>query len=134
MPVITYHKPFEQRIIDAACIYWDVPVEYFIKCGLKGSCQAVYRRRVLFYLTKENTMYGIKDIGRKYSVSYTQVYKGILEIESQKAVYRQVAEDVREIRNLAYNLEADYVTQIVCLKKMKRRKQSNESVAQIGLF
>jgi len=66
MAEITYEvlqKPIEERIIDAACIYWDVKRAYFRQKTEEST--VVYRKSVVYYLLKKNTIYSYKSIAGK---------------------------------------------------------------------
>ena len=120
MADITYNvirKPIEERIIDAACIYWEVPRTYFAKTTFKNESTVVYRRRVVCYLLKQNTIYSFKGIASKFGfLSTSRVIEGVEKIEVHKRIYRQTCEDINQIQFLADKLDADFITTTIFLK------------------
>jgi chromosomal replication initiation ATPase DnaA len=121
MPEITYQilqKPIEERILDAASIYWDVPRTYFAKTKFKDETTIVYRRRVVFSLLKQNTVYSFKEIASKFGfLSTSRVIEGVEEIEVQKRIYRQICEDINQIQFLADKLDCDFITTTIQLSQ-----------------
>jgi chromosomal replication initiation ATPase DnaA len=123
MADITYQvlrKPIEERLIDAACIYWEVPRTYFAKNCNKADSTVVYRRRVLLYLLKSNTIYSLKELVTKFGfTSHKQVSDGVEEVEAQKNIYGQINNDINQITFLASKLDAEFVTTTVSLINKK---------------
>lgn len=126
MATVTYQlmqKPIEQRIIDAACIYWEVERAYFSKIGGKDESTAFYRKSIIYYLIKHNTTYSFKEIAGLFGfVSHSAVLKAVDGIEAQKKVLKQVSNDLNQILHLADKLDADFITTEVRLINNKIEK------------
>lgn len=123
MAEITYQvikKPIEERLIDAACIYWNVSRQYFSKPDVKKEHQMVYRRRVVCYLIKQNTIYSFREIATKFGfLSPQRIMEGIEEIECRKDIYKQICDDLNQISFLADKLDADFITSSIVLENKK---------------
>lgn len=111
MAKITYQvvqKPIEQRIIDAACIYWDVDKKYFTEGNPDRN--ATYRKAVLCYLIKHNTTYSTRFIadlfGRR---SHAPVLRLIDNLTATKEKIRQHSEDINNILLMSDQLDADFM-------------------------
>lgn len=114
MATVTYQlmqKPVEQRLIDAACIYWEVERPYFSKIGGKEESTVFYRKSIIYYLIKHNTTYSYKEIAGLFGfISHAAVLKAVDGIEAQKKVLKQVSNDLHQILFLADKLDADFIT------------------------
>jgi chromosomal replication initiation ATPase DnaA len=116
-------KPIEQRLIDAASIYWDVDRMYFYKVCGKEESTAFYRRSIVYTLIKQNTTYSFKEIAGLFGFkSHSAVLKAIDEIDAQRKVLRQVSNDLNQILHLADKLDADFITTEVKLINNKIEK------------
>jgi chromosomal replication initiation ATPase DnaA len=113
MPEITYkvvQKPVEERLIDAACIYWGVDRQYFSKASYKAESTVVYRKSVLYYLLKNNTIYSFKEIAGKFGfIQHGAVIKAVENIDAQKNVLKQVSNDINQIQHLSDKLDAEFI-------------------------
>lgn len=114
MATITYQviqKPFEQRVIDAACVYWDVERGYFSKTSDKENSTVVYRKSIVYYLIKNGTTYSYKEIAGLFGfLSHAHVIKLCDGVDAQKNVLKQVRDDVNQIQFLSDKLDADFVS------------------------
>lgn len=110
-------KPIEERIIDAACIYWEVDRSYFTRDGEKKSatkdsaCTTVtYRKSVIYYLIKSNTTYSFKFIADKFGfLSHQPVMRLIENLDSTKEIFKQHFNDINQIQHLADKLDASFI-------------------------
>lgn len=101
-------KPIEERIIDAACIYWEVEREYFFQKG--GDTTVTYRKGIIYYLIKQETTYSFKFMAQKFGfLSHQPVLRLVENLESTKKIYKQHFNDLNQIRLLADKLDADYI-------------------------
>src|ERR1700759_3271106 len=108
-------KPIEERLIDAACIYWEVEREYFSqKCE---QSTIVYRKSVLYYLLKKNTVFSYKSIAEMFGfLSHQPVMRSVENIEAQQGVYKQTKDDLAQISLLAEKLDYKLITVGIELK------------------
>ena len=114
MPEITYEvlkKPIEERLIDAACLYWDVDRDFFRKDKKDTDYTGMVRKKyILFYLLKTNTAYSDQEISDKFGfLSRCSIRRGVETVEAQKDIYRQTLNDIEAIKNIANNLDASFV-------------------------
>ena len=111
MATITYEvhkKPIEERIIDAACIYWEVGREYFSQ--KRGDTNITYRKGVIYYLIRQNTTYSFAFIADKFGfLSHQPVLRLVENLESTKGIYKQHLNDINEIQLLADKLDASFI-------------------------
>lgn len=123
MAEITYQlikKPIEERLLDAACIYWNVTRQYFAKPENKKETTTVYRRRVVCYLLKQNTIYSYREIATKFGfLSTSRIQEGVEEIDARKDIYKQICDDINQISYLADKLDADFITSSISLENKK---------------
>lgn len=117
MPVITFQiiqKPLEERLIDAACVYWNVEREYFSRNDRRD--EIVYRRDLLHYLLKTKTNYSPKEIADRFKFkSRCTVIRGIELIEARRNIYRHIANDIAQVENLAAKLAASFISTTIIL-------------------
>ncbi len=107
-------KPIEERMIDAACIYWDVERSYFSKKTEEST--VVYRKSVLYYLIKTNTIFSYKSIAEMFGfLSHQPVMRSVENIEAQKNIYKQTFNDIKQITQLADKLDASFITTSIML-------------------
>lgn len=111
MATITYQliqKPIEERIIDAACIYWDVERSYFSQT--KTDTNATYRKGIVYLLIKQNTTYTLEFMAKKFGfLSHQPVLRLIENISATKEVIKQHAADINQIQLLADKLDATFI-------------------------
>jgi chromosomal replication initiation ATPase DnaA len=109
MATITYQiiqKPIEERIIDAACIYWEVERSYFFQ--KRGDTNVTYRKGIIYYLIKQNTTYSFAFMAEKFGfLSHQPVLRLVENLESTKKIYKQHFNDINEIQRIADKLDAD---------------------------
>lgn len=117
MATVTYkviQKSIEERIIDAACIYWNVDREYFSRKSEESTI--VYRKSVLYYLIKKNTVFSYKSIAEMFGfLSHQPVMRSVENIEAQKDIYKQTFNDLKQIGQLADKLDASFITTSITL-------------------
>lgn len=113
-------KPIEQRIIDAACIYWDLDCDFFHYKGESGgarrkgrtknsSSAASYKKSIVYYLLKEKTAYSYPELARIFNyISHMPVIRSVETIACQKDIYKQIKTDLSSIEAIADNLAARF--------------------------
>jgi chromosomal replication initiation ATPase DnaA len=126
MATITYQviqKPIEERILDAACIYWELDRTYFTKTEERPESTEYYRKSIVYYLIKMNTQYSYREIANKLGYkTHMPVLRSVDMIESHKKIYKQCSSDLNQIQHLADILDADYVTTSISLVNNKIQK------------
>lgn len=134
MAEITYQviqKPIEQRIIDAACIYWDVERTYFglsedVNVGTaKGRIDETisYRRSIICYLIK--TITNMPDTGIAALMgraSRSGVIRSIESIDARKDVQKSIHHDINQISHLANIIDAQFISTSIKLINNKIQK------------
>lgn len=107
-------KPIEERIIDAACIYWDVDRSYFFQ--KRSDTNVTYRKGIIYYLIKQNTTYSYKFMAEKFGfLSHQPVLRLVENIDSTKGIYKQHFNDMNEIQRLADILDAEFIEREIVL-------------------
>lgn len=120
MAAITYQtkvlqKPVEERIIDAACIYWNVEREYFHQKDTDRNL--TYRKGIIYYLIKKSTTYSFKFMAGKFGfLSHQPVKRLVDNLDSTKNIYKQHFNDMEQILALANKLNAECFTVEVKVK------------------
>lgn len=126
MATITYQiiqKPYEQRVIDAACVYWNVERGYFSKVSSKEDSTVVYRKSIVYYLIKNGTSYSFKEIANMFGfLSHAHVLKLCDGVDAQKSVLKQVNNDINQIQFLSDKLDADFISTDIKLINNKIEK------------
>lgn len=121
MANVTYsvlQKPLEERLIDAACIYWDVAPEFFSMKGKDGETQ---KRHILFYMLKEQAGMQIPAIAERFEFKHkSSVFDAVENIEIGQGIYPPIARQIRDIMGIAANLDAEMVTVSVQLHSRKK--------------
>lgn len=111
MATLTYQtqvlqKPIEERIIDAACIYWDVEREYFLQKDTDRNL--TYRKGIIYYLIKKETTYSYQFIAEMFGfLSHQPVKRLVDNLDSTKNIYKQHFNDIGQIQGLANKLNAE---------------------------
>lgn len=117
MATIIYNvvqKSIEERIIDAACIYWNVERYYF--CQKTEESTVVYRKSIVYYLIKKNTVFSYKSIAEMFGfLSHQPVMRSVENIEAQKNIYKQTFNDLKQIIELADKLDASFIATSITL-------------------
>lgn len=121
MAEITYQviqKPLEERIIDAACVYYDVSRDYFQQ--KTNDTEIVYRKAIVYYLLKNHTILSLKAIAKKFGfIGHQPVMRLVENIEAQKGIYKQTLNDLNQVLHIADKLDAEFVTTSVQLVHKK---------------
>jgi len=111
MATVTYEvvqKPIEERVIDAACIYWEVDRAYFFQ--KKQNTDITYRKGIIYYLIKQNTTYSYEFMAKKFGfLSHQPVLRLVENIDSTKGIYKQTFNDINQIQHLADKLDANFI-------------------------
>lgn len=119
MPTITYQvlqKPIEERIIDAACIYWNVERPYFAQKAGRDESTVFYRKSICYYLIKQHTILSYKEMARRFGYAgHAPVIRSIDLIEASKKISKQVSCDLNQISHLADKLDADFIERNIVL-------------------
>ena len=113
MAKLTYQviqKPIEERLIDAACVYWEVERPYFSQ--KTQDTTVVYRKSVLYYLIKTACPhFTFENLAGKFGfLSHQPVMRAVEKIEAQKNIYKQTFNDINQISHLADKLDATFIT------------------------
>lgn len=123
MAKITYQllqKPIEERIIDAACIYWEVDRPYFSMVDCVNQSTVVYRKSIIYYLMKQNTTLSLKEMANKLGfVAHMPVTRSIENIDALKGVYKETNNDLNQIQHLADMLVSDCIIKEITLVNNK---------------
>ena len=126
-------KPIEQRIVDAACIYWDLEPDFFYYKGdptermrkgrTKNSSSALaYKKSIVYYLLKQKTPYSYPELAKMFNyIGHQPVIRAVDTINCQQSIYKQIKNDLHEIEAIADNLAAcfDVVSINVFLSNMQ---------------
>lgn len=111
MPKLTFQllqKPIEERIIDAACVYWGVERDYFFQ--KRSDTNVTYRKGIIYFLIKQNTTYSFKFMAEKFGfLSHQPVLRLIENIDSTQKIYKQHFNDINQIQLLADKLDAAFM-------------------------
>lgn len=98
-------RPIEERIIDAACIYWGIDRAYFEKGKLDAD--VTYRKAIIYYLLKKHTTYSLNRIASFFGFKSHQAVGRLIEnLEATKNVFKQHKEDILQIEKMAEQLTA----------------------------
>ena len=111
-------KPLADRLIDAACIYWDTTREALNgrTHASGGGHLATRNRAILFYLLSKDAELPYQAIADRFDVVKSAVWEGVDNVDSQQGVYRTISEQLAAIRRIAENLNAQLVTMDVRLE------------------
>lgn len=111
MATITYQvlqKPIEERIIDAACVYWEVNRDYFFQ--KRSDTNVTYRKGIIYYLIKQNTTYSYKFMAEKFGfLSHQPVLRLVENLDATKNIFKQHFNDINQIQYLADKLDAEFI-------------------------
>ena len=111
-------KPLEVRLLEAACIYWNVDMEYLKQKSDKQVI--VYRRKLLYYLIRKETALSLRDVSDLFDFANSEpVRKAVEEIETTKNIYRAISSDLDQLLKIANNLDAQIITMQVELHTTK---------------
>lgn len=100
-------KPLDKRLLDAACIYYDVPPEFFkTKRGTEGD---VLKKQVFIYLLHTEGQISYNDIKTDYGFGKSTISQSIEKIAAQKNVYRTLNEQIENIKNIAGILQCNLI-------------------------
>lgn len=102
-------KPLEERLLDAACIYWGKPRDFFKDRGARKQ-KDVIKWHILFYLMITDNALGLRDLSSEYGISKSAIGEIMRKMEFQKGIYRTVADDIKAVRQIADNLDAEMIT------------------------
>jgi chromosomal replication initiation ATPase DnaA len=102
LPVIS--KPMTERIIRAACAYFDISEEQLTERS--NETTIVYRRNLVMYLIKDNVVnISQARIGHRLGlIGHSTVSRAIDTIAAQKNIYAQTKHDLNSILEIANNL------------------------------
>jgi chromosomal replication initiation ATPase DnaA len=116
----TLKKPIEERLIDAACIYYDVDREYFFNKNKREDSTVMQRKGIVYYLLRERTSMSFKQIAEKFGfVGHQPALRIVDNISSTKNIYKQLLNDLTEIERIASTLEAELITVDIKLTNKK---------------
>lgn len=115
-------KPIDERIVDAACIYYEVDRSYFFE--KTSDTTVVYKKSIVYYLLKQHTSFTFRYIAEKFGfIGHQPVMRLVDNIDAQKDILRQIREDIKHIMIIADTLDAEIITTNVHLI-MKRGDSS----------
>lgn len=121
MAKITYEvtqKPIEERIIDAACIYWEVDRQYFFQ--KRSDTNVTYRKGIIYYLIKQNTTYSYAFMAEKFGfLSHQPVLRLVDNLSCTKEKIKQHLNDINQIQSLSDKLDASFITSEIRLVNNK---------------
>lgn len=127
------YRPIEDRIIEAACNYWNVERSYFENKNVDGILS--YRKSIVYYLLKEHTGYSLKLIARMFGFQSHQPVKRLIEIlDSSKDVYPEQRRDLANVFDMAekMNVVNDYAFKVVAEKPRRKNKKAAKLLLQNG--
>lgn len=107
-------KPLVDRLVDGACIFWDVEVGFFSGKG-RDEVSAL-RRHILFYLLITDGGLNDKAVGERYGFGRVTVREAVELVDFRRTISRQIADELAGIRSIAANLEARIVVMDVKLE------------------
>jgi len=111
-------KPLVERLVDAACIYWEVGPEYFRGKGHGRQKDGGSERRwTLYYLLREDAVMDMGVIGTQFGISKQGVSQGIEAITFRKGNSSSIRRDIENIRKIAGALEAKVIVVNVKLEQ-----------------
>lgn len=101
LPVIS--RPMIERIIRAACAYWDITEEELLKRTTEH--YVAYRRKVCFFLIKKHNPMSYGRIAARFTLKDPgYISRSVEEIEATKNIYTQTSHDLNAILQIANNL------------------------------
>jgi chromosomal replication initiation ATPase DnaA len=111
-------KPLLERILDAACIYWEFERESIAqKAMVRENAEKFH---ILYYILRYEADASIASIGRMFSKERSSVFEAIENINVRKNVSLTIAHTIRDILALASNLDAEMITVTVQLHPRKQ--------------
>lgn len=101
VPVIS--KPLMERIIRAACAYWEITEEQLLEKSTETFI--AYRRKICFYLIKTHVMLSYARIAVRFGLKDPwNISCAVDEIDSTKNIYPQTTRDIEAVLQIANNL------------------------------
>lgn len=102
-------KSYCDRLISAACIYWDMEPEYFFKESDDEMC--VYRRGLLCYILNRDAFFGYETISSFFHfrrLSTCSYYVSL--IEDQMPFTQSVSKDIYHLVHLTDRLNVSIIS------------------------
>lgn len=99
-------KPYEERLLDAACIYWEVTENFF---KIKNKDGDTEKRQVLFYLMKTEANMELGKIATMFDRQKPSIFEACENIDTRKNINLTIAHAIRDIKQIATNLDANIV-------------------------
>ena len=104
----TLQKPFEERIIEAGCIYWNIEKSYFTQSGAVR--EVTSRKAIIYHLLRKNTEYSYRFFAESLGFKSHQAVMRLIEnVEAQKDICRETARDIQRIEQIAEMLNAKII-------------------------
>ncbi len=91
-------RPLDKCLIDAACRYYAVEVDFF---RVKKKDGFTVRRRVLFWLLVNDASMDYSAIAREFGYSRVSMSDGVRTLDFQRGMMSAIARDIENIRKLA---------------------------------
>lgn len=107
-------KPLEERMIDAACIYWEVNRDFFMQKNKSGGNSE--KRHILFYMLQWECGLSGAEIAMKFERDKKTIFEAVDGISVRKNINPTISHAIRDINKIAANLEVEMVTVDVKLK------------------
>lgn len=98
-------KKLSERLIDAACIFFDVQEDYF----KQKTREASDKKAILFFLLNKEGEVSLNEISRLFDHAKSSVFESVEKIETQRNIYRTVSEQIKAIIKIAGNLNAKMI-------------------------
>jgi chromosomal replication initiation ATPase DnaA len=112
-------KPIDERIVDAACIYYEVDRSYFFE--KTSDTTVVYKKSIVYYLLKQHTSFTFRYIAEKFGfIGHQPVMRLVDNIDAQKHVARQISNDLTQVMLIADTLDAELITTNISLVTKKK--------------
>lgn len=97
-------KPLVERLEDAACIYWSVDAEFFRQKNRDEL--STNKRHILFYLLRMDAGINAYNIAARYGYRQASINESVEIIDFRRSNSRSIADDMKNIREIAAKLEA----------------------------
>lgn len=111
----TVQKPMDKRLMDAACIYWEVSEDFF---KVKKRDADTQKRHIFFYMLKEHADLQPAYMAAEFGWHKSSIYEAIETIETTKNIYPTIARSMRDILKIAETLHSTIVVTDIRLENL----------------